>query len=157
MYKRQVTSCPLNYNFSRDKRAEERVQPRFCCCFFPSGRSVYIVPVVVFALEGVYQLGGPILFCPVADNPNYAPCIENLEGAWDAFLFSVETQSTIGYGIIYAHPECGSTLPIIYLQVTAGFLFETLLFGFIFAKVRCVCVCVCVCCLLYTSDAADER
>ena len=21
----------------------------------------------------------------------------------------------------------------------------------------CVCVCVCVCCLLYTSDAADER
>ncbi|KAK7088172.1 G protein-activated inward rectifier potassium channel 2-like [Littorina saxatilis] len=67
-------------------------------------------------------------------NPNYAPCIENLEGAWDAFLFSIETQSTIGYGIIYAHPECGSTLPIIYLQVAMGFLFETLLFGFIFAK-----------------------
>ena len=24
-------------------------------------------------------------------------------------------------------------------------------------KCVCVCVCVCVCCLLYTSDAADER
>ncbi|KAK7475053.1 hypothetical protein BaRGS_00033734 [Batillaria attramentaria] len=68
------------------------------------------------------------------DNPDYVPCIENMEGAWDAFLFSVETQSTIGYGIIYAHPECGSTLPIIYLQVAAGFLFETLVFGAIFAK-----------------------
>ncbi|XP_076472501.1 G protein-activated inward rectifier potassium channel 3-like [Babylonia areolata] len=68
------------------------------------------------------------------DNPAYAPCIQNLEGMWDAFLFSIETQSTIGYGIIYAHPECGSTLPFIFLQVAAGFLFETLLFGFVFAK-----------------------
>ncbi|KAL8564968.1 hypothetical protein ACOMHN_019870 [Nucella lapillus] len=68
------------------------------------------------------------------NNPNFAPCIENLEGVWDAILFSIETQSTIGYGIIYAHPECGSTLPFIYMQVVAGFLFETLLFGFVFAK-----------------------
>lgn len=58
-----------------------------------------------------------------------------MKNAWDAFLLSIETQSTIGYGIVYAHPECGSTLPVIYLQIVTGFLFETLVFGFVFAKV----------------------
>ncbi|PVD32730.1 hypothetical protein C0Q70_08175 [Pomacea canaliculata] len=57
-----------------------------------------------------------------------------MKNAWDAFLLSIETQSTIGYGIVYAHPECGSTLPVIYLQIVTGFLFETLVFGFVFAK-----------------------
>ncbi|KAK3781081.1 hypothetical protein RRG08_010091 [Elysia crispata] len=66
---------------------------------------------------------------------DYRPCIENLESYWDALLFSMETQSTIGYGTIYPNAECAGTVPTVFVQITVGFLMETLLLGFIFVKI----------------------
>ncbi|CAL1542771.1 unnamed protein product [Lymnaea stagnalis] len=65
----------------------------------------------------------------------FKPCIKNLESFWDALLFSMETQSTIGYGTIYPNAECAGTVPVVYLQITCGFLLETILLGFIFVKI----------------------
>uniref|UniRef100_A0A0B6ZLP1 Inward rectifier potassium channel C-terminal domain-containing protein n=1 Tax=Arion vulgaris TaxID=1028688 RepID=A0A0B6ZLP1_9EUPU len=70
-----------------------------------------------------------------ADDPNYTPCIVNLKSYLDALLFSIETQSTLGYGTIYPHAECSGTVPVVFLQITLGFLIETMLLGFVFVKV----------------------
>jgi len=68
-------------------------------------------------------------------DPNFKPCIENLESFWDALLFSIETQSTIGYGTIYPHAECAGTVPTVFIQITVGFFLETMLLGLIFVKI----------------------
>ncbi|XP_012944008.2 ATP-sensitive inward rectifier potassium channel 12 [Aplysia californica] len=68
-------------------------------------------------------------------DPKFEPCIKNLESYWDALLFSIETQSTIGYGTIYPHAECGGTVPAVFVQISVGFLLETILLGFIFVKI----------------------
>ncbi|KAH9502905.1 Inward rectifier potassium channel 18 [Bulinus truncatus] len=70
-----------------------------------------------------------------AGDPNFKPCIYKLRSYWDALLFSIETQSTIGYGTIYPNAECAGTLPVVYLQITCGFLLKTVLLGFIFVKI----------------------
>jgi hypothetical protein len=43
----------------------------------------------------------------------------------------METQTTIGYGTFYPDTRCGGSIPLIFIQMTIGFLLETLLVGFI--------------------------
>ena len=69
------------------------------------------------------------------DNPKWTPCVENMKTFGDALLFSIETQTTIGYGTLYPNTNCGGSVPLVYLQVTLGFLLETILMGFILVKV----------------------
>ncbi|BFZ18827.1 hypothetical protein BsWGS_21866 [Bradybaena similaris] len=70
-----------------------------------------------------------------ANNPNFTPCIVNLKTYWDALLFSIETQSTLGYGTIYPAADCSGTVPVVFLQITLGFLIQTMLLGFVFVKI----------------------
>lgn len=37
---------------------------------------------------------------------SWNPCVSNLRGFTSAFLFSIETQTTIGYGSRYTTEEC---------------------------------------------------
>ncbi|CAC5378005.1 KCNJN [Mytilus coruscus] len=53
----------------------------------------------------------------------------------DALLFSMETQTTIGYGTFYPDTKCGGSIPLVFIQITIGFLLETLLVGFILVKI----------------------
>ncbi|BFZ18815.1 hypothetical protein BsWGS_21854 [Bradybaena similaris] len=68
-------------------------------------------------------------------NPKHEACIDGVHSFADAILFSIETQTTIGYGTAYPNAECGGTLPIIYFQVVLGFLMETFMLGLIFVKI----------------------
>ncbi|XP_045173472.1 ATP-sensitive inward rectifier potassium channel 11-like [Mercenaria mercenaria] len=65
----------------------------------------------------------------------YYPCIHNMRNFADAVLFSIETQTTIGFGTVWPDAECMGVLPLVYLQVTVGFLLETVLLGFMLVKV----------------------
>ncbi|XP_046579363.1 G protein-activated inward rectifier potassium channel 4-like [Haliotis rubra] len=69
------------------------------------------------------------------DNPDHIPCLLGVKSFAGAVLFSIETQTTIGYGYAYPNAHCAGTLPLIYLQVTLGFFLETVLLGFIFVKI----------------------
>ncbi|KAL8597188.1 hypothetical protein ACOMHN_022235 [Nucella lapillus] len=68
-------------------------------------------------------------------NPNHTACLMGVQGFAGSILFSIETQTTIGYGFAYPNPDCSGTLPLVYLQVVIGFMIETLMLGFIFVKV----------------------
>ena len=67
-------------------------------------------------------------------NPDWIPCLVHVTSFLDCFLLSMETQSTIGYGTLYPHPDCGGSVPLVYLQMTIGWLLETVLLGFIFVR-----------------------
>lgn len=69
------------------------------------------------------------------DNPAWSPCIIRMKSFADALLFSIETQTTIGYGTFYPDTKCGGSIPLVFIQITIGFLLETLLVGFILVKV----------------------
>lgn len=64
----------------------------------------------------------------------FDPCIHNMRNFADAILFSIETQTTIGFGTVWPDAECMGTIPLVYLQVTFGFLLETILLGFMLVK-----------------------
>ena len=68
-------------------------------------------------------------------DPNWRPCIVNMRNFADALLFSIETQTTIGFGTLWPDTLCLEVLPLVYLQVTIGFMFETLLLGFVLVKI----------------------
>lgn len=61
---------------------------------------------------------------PIIDNNNSTepmkPCITNINGFMSCFLFSVETQHTIGYGNRYINEECPAAIFMMCLQSIAG-------------------------------------
>lgn len=65
---------------------------------------------------------------------DWAPCIHKMRNFADALLFSIETQTTIGYGTIWPDANCFGSIPLVYFQVTAGFILETVLLGFMLVK-----------------------
>lgn len=67
-------------------------------------------------------------------DPNWEPCVSSVESFSDALLFSIETQTTIGYGVAYPNTDCGGALPLLFIQITFGIFLENLLLGFIFVK-----------------------
>ncbi|KAL3857027.1 hypothetical protein ACJMK2_011728 [Sinanodonta woodiana] len=68
------------------------------------------------------------------DDPNWTPCIEKLTSFTDALQFSIEMQTTVGFGVIYPHPSCIASIPLMFLQATIGFLLQTILMGFVLVK-----------------------
>lgn len=50
-------------------------------------------------------------------NPNHTACLKGVQGFAGSLLFSIETQTTIGYGFAYPRAECAGTLPLLYIQV----------------------------------------
>ena len=68
------------------------------------------------------------------NNPTWTPCIERAKTFADLMLFSIETQTTIGYGTFYPNTSCSGSLLLVFVQITVGFLLETLLVGFLIVK-----------------------
>lgn len=69
------------------------------------------------------------------DNPNWVPCVHRMRNFADAMLFSIETQTTIGFGTMYPNTSCIGSLPLTYIQITVGFLLETILVGYLLVKI----------------------
>lgn len=65
---------------------------------------------------------------------NGVVCVENVDCWTSAFLFSVESQTTIGYGGRQITPECPEAVIFLLLQSLTGFMLSTSLLGLIFAK-----------------------
>ncbi|XP_005989880.1 ATP-sensitive inward rectifier potassium channel 1 [Latimeria chalumnae] len=66
---------------------------------------------------------------------NHTPCVENINGLASAFLFSLETQVTIGYGFRYITEQCGVAVFLLILQSILGVLINCFMCGAILAKI----------------------
>nr|XP_023013792.1 G protein-activated inward rectifier potassium channel 3-like [Leptinotarsa decemlineata] len=67
-------------------------------------------------------------------NSNWSPCILNIHGFTSCFLFSIETQHTIGYGVRTTTEECPEAIFIMCLQSIAGMIIQAFMVGIVFAK-----------------------
>uniref|UniRef100_A0A3Q2E2C4 Potassium inwardly rectifying channel subfamily J member 4 n=1 Tax=Cyprinodon variegatus TaxID=28743 RepID=A0A3Q2E2C4_CYPVA len=98
-----------------------------------------------FIFWGVALVHGDFeLQLPVADenprsNPEEAkdkrrPCILHIQGFIGAFLFSIETQTTIGYGFRCVTEECPIAVVTVVVQSIVGCIIDSFMIGTIMAK-----------------------
>lgn len=65
---------------------------------------------------------------------NWIPCVLNIFGFASCFLFSIETQHTIGYGGRATTEECPEAIFIMCLQSISGMMIQAFMVGIVFAK-----------------------
>ena len=61
-------------------------------------------------------------------------CVDNVDSFTSAFLFSLETQTTIGYGGRQITPNCPEAVILLNVQSLIGFIIGAFMLGLIFAK-----------------------
>ncbi|XP_023942566.1 G protein-activated inward rectifier potassium channel 3 isoform X1 [Bicyclus anynana] len=70
------------------------------------------------------------------DDPSvpFVPCLTNVNSFTGCFLFSVETQHTIGYGFRTTNEECPEAIFVMCLQSIVGVFIQAFMVGIVFAK-----------------------
>ncbi|XP_063797835.1 G protein-activated inward rectifier potassium channel 4-like [Pseudophryne corroboree] len=68
-------------------------------------------------------------------DPEWQPCIDNVDTFLSALLFSVETQRTIGYGHRMVTPYCPEGIILIMAQSIIGSVIDALMVGCMFVKI----------------------
>merc|ERR1719334_2411385 len=68
-----------------------------------------------------------------ADNDGM-PCILEVDGFSSAFLFSLETQHTIGYGGRQTTTKCPDVVILVTIQSVLGCLIQAFMVGLVFSK-----------------------
>ncbi|TSR87280.1 ATP-sensitive inward rectifier potassium channel 1 [Bagarius yarrelli] len=66
---------------------------------------------------------------------NHKPCIYNVFGLTTAFLYSLETQMTIGYGMRVLSPYCPGAVALIIIQSIVGLFINCFWCGLVMAKI----------------------
>ncbi|CAK1596288.1 unnamed protein product [Parnassius mnemosyne] len=68
------------------------------------------------------------------ESANWKPCVLNINDFTSCFLFSIETQHTIGYGSRTTTEECPEAIFIMCLQSIVGVMIQAFMVGIVFAK-----------------------
>ncbi|KAK0138054.1 ATP-sensitive inward rectifier potassium channel 12 [Merluccius polli] len=68
------------------------------------------------------------------DGSEWRPCILHVQGFIGAFLFSIETQTTIGYGFRCVTEECPVAVVTVVVQSIVGCIIDSFMIGTIMAK-----------------------
>ncbi|XP_069358667.1 G protein-activated inward rectifier potassium channel 3-like isoform X5 [Maniola hyperantus] len=71
---------------------------------------------------------------PMQDSNGWKPCVFNIYDFTSCFLFSIETQHTIGYGARTTTEECPEAIFIMCLQSIVGVMIQAFMVGIVFAK-----------------------
>merc|ERR1712106_978368 len=67
-------------------------------------------------------------------NSSWVPCITAVDGFAACFLFSLETQHTIGYGSRVTTTECPDAMIVMSVQSVLGCLIQAFMVGLVFSK-----------------------
>ncbi|XP_027004532.2 G protein-activated inward rectifier potassium channel 2 [Tachysurus fulvidraco] len=70
----------------------------------------------------------------IGDNA-WTPCVNNLEGFVSAFLFSIETETTIGYGYRVITDKCPEGIVLLLVQSVLGSIVNAFMVGCMFVKI----------------------
>lgn len=113
----------------------------FTTCVDIRWRYMLIVFTLVFVLS---WLAFGLAFWAIAllhgdlDNPagddSFTPCVLHVNGFMAAFLFSIETQTTIGYGFRCVTEECPVAIFLVVFQSIVGSIIDCFMVGAIMAK-----------------------
>jgi potassium inwardly-rectifying channel subfamily J len=70
------------------------------------------------------------------NNSQHIPCILETSDFASCFLFSLETQHTIGYGTRQSTTECPEAMLVVSLQAVLGCLIQAFMVGLVFSKLQ---------------------
>lgn len=88
------------------------------------------------ALSLTYLEWAPNCVLPEFDPPsNHTPCVMQMQTLTGAFLFSLESQTTIGYGFRCITEECPAAIILLIIQLVLTMLMEIFITGTFLAKV----------------------
>ncbi|XP_011503129.1 PREDICTED: G protein-activated inward rectifier potassium channel 3-like [Ceratosolen solmsi marchali] len=73
-------------------------------------------------------------FEPRHQTDAWRPCVNELHGFTSCFLFSIETQHTIGYGGRSTTEECPEAIFVMCIQSISGVMIQAFMVGIVFAK-----------------------
>ncbi|XP_037074283.1 LOW QUALITY PROTEIN: G protein-activated inward rectifier potassium channel 3-like [Pollicipes pollicipes] len=68
------------------------------------------------------------------EDPDWHPCVLNVKDFTGCFLFSLETQHTIGYGYRYISDQCTEAVILLCVQSIVGLVIQALMVSIVFAK-----------------------
>lgn len=105
---------------------------RFVLIFFSAS---FIMSWFIFALVWYWiaRNNGDLTW---QDPPeDHSPCVSNVVGLTTAFLYSVETQMTIGYGGRAITPFCPGAVAVLIIQSLLGAIINCFMCGVILAKI----------------------
>lgn len=71
---------------------------------------------------------------PTQEKSRWRPCVSEIYDFTSCFLFSIETQHTIGYGARTTSEECPEAIFIMCMQSIAGVMISAFMVGIVFAK-----------------------
>ncbi|XP_012271695.1 uncharacterized protein LOC105695047 isoform X2 [Orussus abietinus] len=71
---------------------------------------------------------------PFQEENDWTPCVHNVFSFTSCFLFSIETQHTIGYGSRSTSEECPEAIFVMCIQSIAGVMIQAFMVGIVFAK-----------------------
>ncbi|XP_032888380.1 G protein-activated inward rectifier potassium channel 2 [Amblyraja radiata] len=66
---------------------------------------------------------------------SWMPCVNNLNGFVSAFLFSIETETTIGYGYRFITDKCPEGIILLLVQSVMGSIVNAFMVGCMFVKI----------------------
>ncbi|XP_055501115.1 G protein-activated inward rectifier potassium channel 2 [Leucoraja erinacea] len=66
---------------------------------------------------------------------SWVPCVNNLNGFVSAFLFSIETETTIGYGYRFITDKCPEGIILLLVQSVMGSIVNAFMVGCMFVKI----------------------
>ncbi|XP_046689409.1 G protein-activated inward rectifier potassium channel 4 isoform X2 [Silurus meridionalis] len=69
------------------------------------------------------------------DDGEWTPCVANLNGFVSAFLFSIETETTIGYGYRVITEKCPEGIVLLLVQAILGSIVNAFMVGCMFVKI----------------------
>lgn len=98
----------------------------FACSFILSWLGFGAIWYLIALSHGDIQAAGV--------DDSHKPCVTYIYGFTSAFLFSLETQHTIGYGNRYITEECPEGIFILALQSITGVFIQAFMVGIVFAK-----------------------
>ncbi|KAM9320853.1 ATP-sensitive inward rectifier potassium channel 15 [Gastrophryne carolinensis] len=70
-----------------------------------------------------------------SQSSNHTPCVMNVDSFTGAFLFSLESQTTIGYGFRFITEECPVAIILLVVQLVITTLIEIFITGTFLAKI----------------------
>lgn len=160
-YLRKKLNIPLNENKRRRSRlvskdgrcniefgnVEEQSRVAFLADIWTTVLDLkwrYKMTIFISAFLGSWFLFGLLWYAvaylhkdlPEFDPPvNHTPCVENINGLTSSFLFSLETQVTIGYGFRCVTEQCGTAIFLLIAQSILGVIINSFMCGAILAKI----------------------
>uniref|UniRef100_A0A3Q3G5F7 ATP-sensitive inward rectifier potassium channel 14 n=1 Tax=Labrus bergylta TaxID=56723 RepID=A0A3Q3G5F7_9LABR len=128
--------CNVVFNNMEDKQ-RRYLADIFTTCVDIRWRYLLLIFTTTFLLS--WLLFG-IIFWGVAlahgdfNIHEWRPCILHIQGFIGAFLFSIETQTTIGYGFRCVTEECPIAVATVVVQSIVGCIIDSFMIGTIMAK-----------------------